>query len=140
MPLAKGAILVDEFVLALNERSGVRVARTSISQNVFEFRGKGKCLMYIKGRAEAPYRWGITANVVERLKRQAQPWAVVLLFDCHESGYLLPASDVTYYIQTIWPLAGDGDYKPATGSYLGRNAPLYSLEKFVTGIERLGNV
>ncbi len=135
MNTSKGARLVNEFTKSLNTLKDIGISHTPISRNVFEFKGKSDCLLYVKGRAEHPYRWGVTANVIDRLRAQPKKWLVILLRESHEKGYLLNSKDVDHYIRTVWPLAGDGDYKPATGSYLSRNAELHSIKEFIEIID-----
>lgn len=135
MMSTKGAQLVSDFIQALNAQNGIMANRTVISRNVFEFNGKGKSLLYVKGRAEHPYRWGVTANVINSLQAQPKNWMVILLFESHEKGYLLNSRDVEYYIHKVWPLGTDGDYKPATGPYLSRNMALNSMLDFIKEIE-----
>jgi hypothetical protein len=139
MNTSGGTYLVNRFVQALNER-GIKVVRTSISRNVFEFNGRSNSLLYIKGRSEQPLRWGVTANVIERLQSQTKPWAVILLFESYERGYFLSQQDVNYYIRDTWPLARDGDYKPSPGSYLSGNPPLYSIQDLIDSIEIMRTV
>ena len=138
--MAKGTEIVKKFFQALNARNKVRVLHTSISRNVFEYSGENKVYLYVKGRAEEPYRWGVTANVIKRLRSESKPWVVILLFDTHEKGYLLTSSDTDRYTKDVWPLGADGDYKPATGSYLANNSPLYSLDSIVNEIESINVV
>lgn len=135
MNTPKGTILVQDFIQALNTQNGITINRSMISRNIFEFTSKGNCLLYIKGRAEHPYRWGVTANVIARLQAQLKNWMVILLFDSYEQGYLLNSKDVEHYIKKVWPLGTDGDYKPATGSYLSRNSVLHSIPAFIKEIE-----
>jgi len=135
MSISKGTQLVRDFVKALNAEKDIKIKQTIISRNIFEFNGKRNCLLYVKGRAEHPYRWGVTANVIDRLKAQPKSWMVILLFESHDQGYLLTSNDVEHYIQKVWPLGADGDYKPATGSYLARNTALYSIQDFINTIE-----
>jgi len=135
MNISKGTQLVRDFVQALNAEKDIKISRTIISRNIFEFTGRGNCLFYVKGRAEHPYRWGVTANVIDRLKGQPKRWMVILLFESHEQGYLLTSKDVEHYIQNVWPLGADGDYKPATGSYLAKNIAFYSVHDFINAIE-----
>lgn len=132
--MSTGAQIVAEFVSALVKVPGLSVARSGVSQNVWELDGSAQCLLYVKGRGEAPYRWGVTANVVERLKREKRKWFTVLLYESKDTGYLLSSADVLYYIKNVWPLGGDGDYKPASGTYLSRNAPFTSLMECVRGL------
>ena len=128
--MATGAQIVTDFVSALRSLPGVGIARSSLSRNVFELSGPRSCLLYVKGRAELPHRWGVTANVVLRLKAQRQDWYVALLYESKETGYLLSSSDVAHYVESIWPRGADGDYKPAPGTYLGRNSPFKSFNNF----------
>jgi hypothetical protein len=134
--MVTGAQIVTEFVAALRGLTGVSITRSSLSRNVFELSGPRTCLLYVKGRAESPYRWGVTANVVSRLQAQEKDWFVILLYESRESGYLLSASDVAHYMSGVWPLGADGDYKPAPGNYLDRNSPFKSFSNFsrVVGI------
>ena len=139
--MAKGTEIVKKFIQALNSRNGVSVLRTPISRNVFEYSGRKKVLLYVKGRAQEPYRWGVTKNVIQRLRNESKPWIVVLLLDSHEKGYLLTSRDTDHYINDdVWPLGADGDYKPATGSYLANNSRLYSLDSIVNEIESISVV
>ena len=126
-----GAQIVDSFVKSLRGHEAATVVRSAISRNVFEIRGFVNVLLYVKGRGEAPYRWGVTANVVHRLQQQEILWFVILLFESENTGYLLPSKDVMDHIKNTWPLAGDGDYKPATGSYLSGSPPFSSFAQFL---------
>ena len=128
--MANGTKIVTEFVAALRSLPSATVASTSLSRNVFQLSAHTSCLLYVKGRAEQPHRWGVTANVVSRLQAQSQPWYVILLYESKETGYLLSASDVIYYMNGIWPIGTDGDYKPAPGTYLQRNSPFKSFANF----------
>lgn len=129
--MSAGAQIVRNFVSELRKR-GFTVAGTGMSQNVWKVTGtigshQVNCLLYVKGRSEAPYRWGITANVVARLKGQTLPWNTVLLYESKDTGYFLTSADVLHCIRSVWPLAADGDYKPAAGSYLSRATPFTSF-------------
>lgn len=137
MNTSKGSQLVSDFTKAFNALQGISLTHTSISRNVFEYKGNTNCLLYVKGRAERPYRWGVTANVIHRLKAQPKHWYVILLFECCEKGYMLSSQDIEHYIQSVWPLGRDGDYKPATGSYLSRNTTLHSITDFIEKIEKV---
>jgi hypothetical protein len=128
--MTKGTQIVTEFVAALRQVPGVAVNGSGISHNVLEIIGPLCCLLYVKGIGKSPYKWGVTANVVERLRATKQEWHVVLLYESKENGYLLSSSDVMYYISDIWPFGADGDYKPATGTYLSRNSPFKSFSSF----------
>jgi hypothetical protein len=55
-----------------------------------------------------------------------------------DKGYLLTSRDTDRYIDDVWPQGADGDYKPATGSYLANNYPLNSLDSMVEEIESIG--
>ena len=132
--MSTGAQIVADFVSAFGKVAGLSVTRSGISQNVWELDGSVQCLLYVKGRGEAPYRWGVTANVVERLKKQKRKWFTVLLYESKDTGYLLSSTDVLYYIKNVWPLGDDGDYKPASGTYLSRNAPFTSFNGCVRAL------
>lgn len=123
----EGSKIVSNFRMAIQSEYGKGLKATSISRQVFEFKGERSCLLYVKARSAHPIRWGVTKNVIDRLKNQNLSWYVILLFLSHESGYLLSMDDVNYYIKTVWPLGADGDYKPSEGSYLSRNRPFNSL-------------
>jgi len=131
---ARGTGLVKGFIQVLNKQTGVKLTRTPISQNVFEYTGHANMLLYVKGRAEEPLRWGVTANVIQRLQSQAKPWFVILLFESHDQGYLLTQNEVEYCIRNIWALGRDGDYKPSSGSYLSRKQPFHSIQGFIDAI------
>jgi hypothetical protein len=135
MKTSRGTDLVKGFTATLNGCTGIRIVRSSISQNVFEYTGRSNSLLYVKGRAKKPLRWGVTANVIQRLRSQAKPWAVILLFESHDRGYFLSQKDVERYIRDTWPLARDGDYKPSPGSYLSGKLPLHSIQEFIDAIE-----
>lgn len=128
------AQIVADFISALGRTPGLSISRSRVSQNVWQVDGSTQCLLYIKGRGEVPYRWGVTSNVVERLKREQQKWFTVLLYESESTGYLLSSADVLYYIKNVWPLAGDGDYKPASGTYLSRNMPFHSYNEFLRAL------
>lgn len=132
-----GSQLVAEFIQLLKDLPNYRVTNSNISRNVFELSSTFNVLIYVKGRAEEPHRWGITKNVVSRLESQHLLWFVILLFNNPDVGYLLSEADVKGYISTVWPLGADGDYKPATGSYLSNNSPFHSIESFAKQIKIL---
>lgn len=138
MNVLKGTQLVLDFVHGLNGQMDIKIKGIAISKNIFEFNGKRNCLLYIKGRAGYPYRWGVTANVIDRLRAQPKNWMVILLFEAYNHAFLLSVNDVEYYIKKVWPLGADGDYKPAWGSYLSKNTPLYSMQDIVEAIEANG--
>ncbi len=128
MKKRNGGQLVKDFVHLLNNRPEFNVTNASISRNVFKVSGNIEFLLYVKGRSGDPHKWGVTKNVVERLESQTLPWFVILLFDSSETGFILTYGDVRNYIRNIWPLGADGDYKPATGTYLSNNSPFYSID------------
>ena len=133
----KGSQIVSNFKREIENKFKLTVKFTSISKQVFEIDYDKKCLLYVKARSAQPIRWGVTANVINRLKGQKLPWAVVLLFLSHESGYLLTSDDVDYYIKNVWPLGADGDYKPSEGNYLRRNNPLNSMASMMEEIKKI---
>lgn len=133
----RGSQIVSNFKRELENQFKLSVKVTSISRQVFEIEGTKKCLLYVKARSAHPIRWGVTANVIKRLKDQQLPWAVILLFLSHESGYLLLSDDVEYYIKNIWPLGSDGDYKPSEGNYLIRNYPFNSMASLIEEVKRI---
>ena len=131
--MATGSQIVTDFVSTLGKTPGVTVTHSDISQNVFEVDGRFSCLLYVKGRGEVPYTWGVTANVVERLKQQKQRWFTVLLYESRNTGYFLPSADVTHYMmEKVWPLALDGDYKRQLAlTLLATNRWLHSMNFLV---------
>ncbi|MCA9733850.1 MAG: hypothetical protein H6696_12475 [Deferribacteres bacterium] len=129
MNLSKGNQLTSGF-LDLLVQNGISYSRSNISRNVFSIK-EFSTLIYIKSRSELPFKWGITANVVSKLNSSVTNWISVLLFQKPYTGYLLSSDDVNYYIKNVWPLAADGDYKPATGSYLSKNKPFNSIQEFI---------
>ena len=133
----KGSQIVSNFKRELEKQFNLSVKFTSISRQVFEIDGAIKCLLYVKARSAHPIRWGVTANVINCLKDQKIPWAVILLFLSHESGYLLFSDDVEYYIKHVWPLGSDGDYKPSEGNYLSRNYPFNSMASLMEEMKRI---
>jgi hypothetical protein len=130
MGTEKGNKIVADFADVVGKRPGLAMTRTSISRNVFELTGPINCLLYLKARAEYPLRWGVTSNVLDRLKQYNKPWVVVLLYVSYKTGYLLSSSDVEHYTKNIWALGADGDYKPSPGSYLANNKPFHSVDEF----------
>lgn len=130
-----GSQLVSEFIQRLRALPNCNVTSSSISRNVFRLSGNFDSLIYVKGRAEEPHRWGVTKNVVKRLVDQDIPWFVILIFNTPETGYLLSQSNVRSYISSVWPLGSDGDYKTAPGSYLSKNAPFHSISIFTDQLE-----
>jgi hypothetical protein len=140
MNITRGTELVKGLIRALNERAGSRAIPTSISRNVFEYTGHTNLLLYVKGRAEEPLRWGVTASVIQRLRSQPKPWAVILLFESYDRGYFLTQNDVETYICNTWPFAKDGDYKPSSGSYLSGKQPFYSIQGLMDTIETIKTV
>jgi hypothetical protein len=131
----RGDQIVADLIQAVSARPGLNMSSSHISKNVFEVAGLMSSLLYVKARSQSPWRWGVTANVVNRLKTQTRPWAVVLLMGSHDVGYLLSSGDVNYYTGNVWPLGADRDFKPATGSYLRRNSPFSTMEEFCNQLE-----
>ena len=137
MTRSNGAQLVSEFVAALGKVPNLRVTPSDVSHNVWSITGDVNCLIYVKGRATEPLNWGVTANVVNRLKQRGQDWILVLLFEAKDTGYLLTSADVEYYIKDVWPLGNDGDYKPAAKRYLSKNVPFSSFGECVRDLRRV---
>ena len=129
--------IMNEFISLLRqtgERQGFRCqpwfqGTRRMSNNIVELSGSIDCLVYIKVRSEEPWRWGVTANRIDELRRSSKKWIVVLLCGTPETGYLLTPNDIDRYL-CIWPLGSDGDYKVATGSYLQFNRPFHSFNEF----------
>jgi len=136
--------IITDFINEISKRPGFKLTQrrlTPKNRSVYELSGKINCLLSLHFISARPYRWGVTANVVDKLKKQDKSWGVVLFFESHSTGYLLSSADVLHYINnSIWPLAGDGDYKPAApGSYLAKNAPFYSIDEFVSNLSKISS-
>ena len=104
------------------------------SGNIIEIVGTINCLIYIKVRSEEPYRWGVTKNRIEELNKSGKKWCLVLLYESPNNGYFITANEVNRYLD-IWPLAGDGDYKVATGTYLKYNSPFNSFSDLINSLK-----
>jgi len=126
----RGDQIVADLIQAVSAQAELNMSSSPISRNVFEMTGLMSCLLYVKARSQSPWRWGVTANVLNRLKAQTKPWSVVLLMGSHDVGYLLSSGAVNYYTRNVWPLGADGDFKPATGSYLEQNSRFSTMEEF----------
>jgi hypothetical protein len=133
----KGSEIVLNFRSDIEKRFKLIVKTTAISRQVYEIESTKKCLLYVKARSAYPIRWGVTANLIRRLKDQKLPWAVLLFYLSHESGYVLTSDDVDFYIKKVWPLGADGDYKTSEGTYLSRNEPLVSLPLMMEAIKKI---
>jgi hypothetical protein len=134
--------IITDFKNEISNRQGFNLAQrrlTPRNRSVYELSGKINCLLSLHFRSARPYRWGVTANIIDKLKTQNKPWGVVLFFESHNTGYLLSSADVLHYIDNeIWPLADDGDYKPAApGSYLARNKPFNSIDDFLSELTHI---
>lgn len=90
------------------------IDKSSISRQVFEVTGTVNCLLYVKTRKHEKTNWGITANVINRLKEQNRSWFVVLLSSNQNNGYVLTEQDIDYHISNIWNENIDGDYKTSS--------------------------
>jgi len=124
--------IVEDFVHIAASRPGVAATREVLGsrkiKNVFDLNGLIGCLLYVKSRSEHPLRWGVTANVLEGLKSQEKPWAVLLLYGSPQTGYLIPSRDVEEYIrQNVWPFGQDGDFKVSPGSPLANTIPFQTI-------------
>jgi len=131
-----GSQIISNFRESIQGEYGKKLKLTSISKQVFELEDERNCLLYVKARSANPKKWGVTKNVIDRLKNQNSPWFVILLFLSHENGYLLSMDDVSFYIKSVWPLGTDGDYKPSEGSYLSRNRPFNSLSSLIEELKQ----
>ena len=128
--MTAGAQIVGDFVSDLR-KYGLDVAPTGVSPNVWKVTGsvgshEVNCLLYVKGRGQAPYKWGVTANVIDCLTGQTLPWDTVLIYESKHTGYFLTSDDVHYFTQ-----GKDGDYKPAGGSYLDGATQFFSFSAFL---------
>lgn len=129
----KGLKIAANFVKAVSLETNFEIERSSISRSVYVF--DDSILLYIKTISKVPYKWGVTKNVIDRLESQNLPWYVILLFESHERAYILTSEDTKYYIKSrVWPLGSDGDYKPATGTYLAKNNPTYGFPTIIDEI------
>lgn len=134
--MSHGNTIVREFVERLCKTPGLSVKYSSISRNVVDVSGRLDCLAYVKGRGEAPYRWGVTANVISRLRRQPRRWFVVLLYELADTGYFLTPKQVSHNIVYVWPLGKDGDYKPSSGTYLATSTQFFSFKEFLMEVSK----
>lgn len=132
--MSHGNTIVREFVERLRKTPGLSVKYSSVSRNVVDVGGRVDCLAYVKGRGEAPYRWGVTANVISRLRRQSRRWFVVLLYESADTGYFLTPKQVGHNITHVWPLGKDGDYKPSSGTYLAASTHFFSFKAFLAEV------
>jgi hypothetical protein len=102
------------------------------SKSFLVLSGRRNCVVYFKVRSQKPYKWGVTKNQLEWLKGSGLDWKLVLLYESPGTGYLLTAADVERHIgDSIWPLGKDGDYKPASGTYLQFYEAFNSFDEFV---------
>jgi len=101
-----------------------------ISKNILEISGSIECIIYFKVRSARPYKWGVTANRILELIKSNKEYYLILLYESPHTGYFLTSEDVNRYL-SIWPLARDGDYKPAVGSYLQFNQPFLSFPELL---------
>lgn len=129
--MSNGYTIVRDFVHTLGSAPRLSVRHSLLSRNVVDVTGRINCLLYVKGRGAAPYRWGVTANVVTGLYRQSRQWFVVLLHETAATGYLLTPRQVAHNIANVWPLAKDGDYKPSPGTYLEASTTFSSFKEFL---------
>lgn len=130
--MSDGKSIVREFIQRLRSTHGLSVKPSLISQNVIDVTGGLDCLLYIKGRGEAPYKWGVTANVINRLCGQSRQWFVILLYESAETGYVLTPLQIAENISHVWPLGRDGDYKPSSGTYLNVSSPFSTFKALLT--------
>lgn len=136
--MTHGAAIVQKFIRAIAQ-DPLSLSGSGISRNVWRLEGRVertevRGLLYVKGRAAPPLKWGVTGTVVERLQAQRSPWMLVLLHETHDCGYLLRDKEVIERIQgSVWPLGRDGDYKPAAGRYLANAGHFTSLQEFLSG-------
>jgi len=107
-----------------------------MSKNIIELSRSINCLIYFKvisKKSYNSYKWGVTANRIDELKKSDMKWVLVLLYESASTGYFITAEDVNRYLSlSIWPLGKDGDYKVATGSYLQfNNIPFQPFSEFL---------
>jgi hypothetical protein len=132
--MSDGNAVVRDFVHTIERTPGLAVRASTLSRRVIDVTGEISCLLYVKGRGAAPYRWGVTANVINRLRRQSRKWFVVLLYESASTGYLLTPTQVEHNVAHVWPLAEDGDYKPSPGAYLKTSLPFSTFKTFLTQV------
>ena len=130
----RGNQIVTDFIHMLSKLPEINVTkRRDISPNVYEIDGAFNSLLYVKARSEEPLRWGVRKTIVERLRRQAKPWDVLLLYDLPCTGFLFFSKVVLHYIDnSIWPYAKDGDYKPSdTEKYSSKSVTVRSIDELL---------
>jgi hypothetical protein len=101
---------------------------------VFQVTGQTNCLFYFKERKSGHQNWGITKNVIDRLREENFPWFLLLLSSPPYANYFLTSDNVEHYIKNKWTLNKDGDYKTAT-TFPGENE-FSSVEQLKSKIEK----
>ena len=135
--MKKGLRIVKHFTIALNESNYNTINIRMISSNVFKTKiNENEVLLYVKGRSEKPFKWGVTRNIVKKLESQNLDWYIILLYSTNQSGYFLSSGEVIEKInRKIWPLANDGDYKPAEGNYLKNCKKFTNIDELINLID-----
>lgn len=92
-------------------RRGYGVDFPAGGRNFVRICGDRGAVLYVKVRSAGQGFWGLTKNLVDSLSESEQRWAVVLLVQSPDTGFLLPEFDVQHGCETRWTLGRDGDYK-----------------------------
>ena len=118
--MTNGNQIVKELVEALSAVSDLTVTPSSVSRmrKVFQLSGQLNGLIFLHGIAKYPHRWGITKNTMGKIKSQRKPWAVILLHDSKDTGYIISSVEAHNRIaRSLWPFH-QGDYKITEGKSL----------------------
>jgi hypothetical protein len=106
MNQGNGKHLVLDFIKRLSKVSQFSIDKASIpgAKNIYKVLQNEASLLYLRSIAKKPYQWGVTNNIIERLDRQPLHWAVILLFNTPETGYLLSSHCVFVNVKKeAWP-------------------------------------
>ncbi|HUU30148.1 MAG TPA: hypothetical protein VM123_20280 [archaeon] len=107
----------------------------SVSKQAYELSGSINCLLYVKTRSTERANWGITASVIDRLKKSNKPWFVVLLSINQNNGYFLTEKDIDFFISNnLWKKNEDRDYKTSTS--FSSDKSFNSLKHFALLLEK----
>ena len=118
--MTNGNQIVKELVEALSAVSDLTVTPSSVSKKrrVFQLDGRFNGFIFLHGIAKYPHHWGITENTMSKIESQHKPWAVILLHDSKDTGYIISSVEAHNRIaKSLWPFK-QGDYKITEGKSL----------------------
>ena len=105
--------LIENFIRDASKDLECKIVKSNISRQVFETSGNINYLFYIKTRTTNS-NWGVTKNVIDKLKKEKGTWFVLLLSTSPFQNYILASDSVEFYIKNRWNLNQDGDYKTSS--------------------------